>query len=117
MPDIDQLTSDLQEFLDTSPTAYHAVDGLANRLLAAGARELAIDEPWPDAPRLGFVRRGGALHAWRLPQAWSLRDKKNLSGDDFLSIAIELENLIHLTEQAEVLVKRLSKLRDRKSVV
>ena len=71
MPDIDQLTSDLQEFLDTSPTAYHAVDGLANRLLAAGARELVIDEPWPDAPRLGFVRRGGALHAWRLPQAWS----------------------------------------------
>ena len=40
-----------------------------------------------------------------------LRDKKNLSGDDFLSIAIELENLIHLTEQAEVLVKRLSNVK------
>ena len=40
-----------------------------------------------------------------------LKEKKNLSGDDFLPITLELESLISLTEQAELLVQRLGNVK------
>lgn len=58
----------LISFLAASPTSYHAVAEQAALLEAAGHTELAIDLAWGEVPRRGFVRRGGAIIAWRLPE-------------------------------------------------
>ena len=56
--------ADLQAFLDASPSPYHAVAVAARRLLAAGFTEVAETDEWTPLAA-GFVRRGGALIAWR----------------------------------------------------
>ncbi len=61
--------NDLIEYLDASPSPYHAVDESAQRLVAAGFTEVHETKSW-GATILGkswFVRRGGALIAWRAP--------------------------------------------------
>jgi aspartyl aminopeptidase len=58
----------LRSFLDGSPSPVHVVATCSAILGAAGFVELA-DQRWPDVPPLGFVRREGALVAWRLPTA------------------------------------------------
>ncbi|HEY5875541.1 MAG TPA: M18 family aminopeptidase, partial [Ilumatobacteraceae bacterium] len=59
-------TADLRAFLDASPSPFHAVASAVRRLTAAGF--VALDEraTWPGEER-GFVVRGGAVVAWRLP--------------------------------------------------
>lgn len=63
-------TQDLLDFLDRSPTCYHAVAELAAKLTAAGYRLLQEQEPWTLAPGQGyFVIRGQAsLAAFRVPE-------------------------------------------------
>jgi aspartyl aminopeptidase len=56
---------DLVNFLDSSPSPWHATDSAAERLLAADFEPLNLGQPWPDVPTRGFVVRGGALVAWR----------------------------------------------------
>lgn len=57
-------TQDLLDFLDRSPTCYHAVAELAAKLTAAGYRPLQEQEPWTLAPGQGyFVIRG--RRPWR----------------------------------------------------
>lgn len=60
-------TQDLLDFLDRSPTCYHAVAELAVKLTAAGYRPLEEHEPWTLTPGQGyFVVRGQAsLAAFR----------------------------------------------------
>ena len=54
-------TQDLLDFLDRSPTCYHAVAELAAKLTTAGYRPLQEQEPWTLAPGQGyFVIRGQA---------------------------------------------------------
>lgn len=54
-------TQDLLDFLDRSPTCYHAVAELAVKLTAAGYRPLEEHEPWTLTPGQGyFVVRGQA---------------------------------------------------------
>ena len=67
---------DLLAFLHASPSPYHAVDEAARRLTGAGFTEAAESAPWRPtvAGKPGFVRRGGALIAWRAPvrkQQWA----------------------------------------------
>lgn len=62
---------DLMAFLAGSPTAFHAVEQTAGRLTAAGHEELSVTEPWRQPPRMGFVRRDGAVIAWSQPAEWS----------------------------------------------
>jgi aspartyl aminopeptidase len=67
---------DLLAYLAASPSPYHAVEEAAARLSAAGFTELAETQPWKPAAsgKPGFVRRGGALIAWRAPsrkQGWA----------------------------------------------
>jgi aspartyl aminopeptidase len=57
---------DLLDFLDSSPSPWHAAASTATRLHAAGFAELAETERWSQLPTAGFVRRGGAVVAWRL---------------------------------------------------
>lgn len=62
--DLDGL-DDLIAFLDASPSPWHGVTSTAERL----DRFTALDErsAWEDLPAAGYVVRGGAIIAWRLP--------------------------------------------------
>ncbi len=57
----------LGAFIDASPSPYHVVAEVAERLVARGWRELREEDPFQPLPAKGFVRRGGSLHAWFLP--------------------------------------------------
>ncbi len=65
-PDIptDEHTAGLLSFVDSSPTAFHAVVQAAQALRAAGFVELAETAAWPSGPGRYLVVRGGALLAW-----------------------------------------------------
>jgi aspartyl aminopeptidase len=57
---------ELLDFLDRSPSPWHAAESAAHLLSAAGFVELAETESWKSLAPAGFTRRGGALVAWRL---------------------------------------------------
>ncbi|MEZ5379395.1 MAG: M18 family aminopeptidase [Acidimicrobiales bacterium] len=57
----------LMSGIDASPTPYHAVAEIGQRLVAAGFVESPLDGELASSPGGHFVRRGGALIAWRLP--------------------------------------------------
>ncbi|MGB2919218.1 MAG: M18 family aminopeptidase [Mycobacterium sp.] len=54
----------LCEFIDASPSPFHACETAAARLRAAGFTELSESEPWP-ASGDHFAVRAGSLIAWR----------------------------------------------------
>jgi aspartyl aminopeptidase len=54
---------DLCEFIDASPSPFHACATAAERLLAAGYAQLAESDAWPPAGRF-FIIRAGSLVAW-----------------------------------------------------
>ena len=62
-------TSSLRNYLDASPSPWHAVSASAERLRAAGFAELEERHAWVDVPDAGYVVRGGALIAWRRPSS------------------------------------------------
>jgi aspartyl aminopeptidase len=57
---------ELFDFLDSSPSPWHAGQTAAALLEGHGFQELAETEPWVTVPAAGFIRRGGAFVAWRL---------------------------------------------------
>ena len=57
--------TDLIEFLDASPSPWHAVESTIDRL--DGFMRLDESEAWTDLPEAGYVVRSGAIIAWRLP--------------------------------------------------
>src|SRR3954463_8606725 len=57
-------TGDLLAYLDASPSPWHAVASTVSRLHAAGFVEADERAAWAPIER-GYVRRGGALVAWR----------------------------------------------------
>ena len=59
------MTSDLIDFLDASPSPWHAVASTIDRL--DGFVRLDETEAWTDLPSAGYVVRSGAIIAWRLP--------------------------------------------------
>ncbi|OBK79953.1 M18 family aminopeptidase [Mycobacterium sp. 1164985.4] len=58
----------LCEFIDASPSPYHACETAAARLRDAGFRELAEADTWPTHGDF-FVLRAGSLIAWRTKPA------------------------------------------------
>ena len=54
----------LCEFIDASPSPFHACETAAARLRAAGFTELSESQPWPAAGD-HFAVRAGSLIAWR----------------------------------------------------
>lgn len=52
------------EFIDASPSPFHACATSAERLEAAGFRPVREAAPWPTGPGRRYVRRGGSLVAW-----------------------------------------------------
>ncbi|GAA2708434.1 MULTISPECIES: M18 family aminopeptidase [Streptomyces] len=61
-------TDDLMSFLAASPSPYHAVATTAERLQKAGFREVAETDAWDGQAGGKFVRRGGAIIAWYVPE-------------------------------------------------
>ena len=65
----DPILDDLFAYIDASPSPFHAVDESASRLSAAGFSEVSEADPWgDDLTGTGYVRRSGALIAWRRSQ-------------------------------------------------
>lgn len=61
----------LLDFIDQSPSPWHAVDTVANRLKAHGFKNLRENEPWQFKPagKYFVVRDGGSIIAFVLGQA------------------------------------------------
>ena len=57
------------DFLDASPSAYHAVDNLKNELVNAGYTQLAESQKWDLQPggKYFITRNGTSLMAFRVP--------------------------------------------------
>lgn len=58
-------TAGLREFLDASPTPWHAAAAAARLFDAAGFVEQDLDLPFDAGHGRAYVRRGGSLIAWR----------------------------------------------------
>ncbi len=56
-------------YLGGSPSPYHAVANAAATLHEAGFDALDEQQAWDELPPAGYVARGGALVAWRCPEA------------------------------------------------
>ena len=54
----------LIDYLDASPSPWHAASNAAQQLRAAGFTEVAASAAFTDVPVKGFVQRGAALVAW-----------------------------------------------------
>lgn len=67
-----EVARELCEFLDASPTPFHACAEVARRLERAGFVRLSEAEPWArtatSAPGRYYVLRGGSVAAWALPE-------------------------------------------------
>ena len=59
---------DLADFVDASPSSYHAAAEVARRLQQAGFAALQETDAWPDTPGKYLVVRDGAVIAWIVPQ-------------------------------------------------
>ena len=58
---------DLIDFVDASPSPYHAAAEALRRLTAAGFAELPLTGDWPTEPGRYVVLDGGTLFAWVVP--------------------------------------------------
>ena len=58
---------DLIEFLDASPSPYHAAAEALRRLAAAGFTEVPLDGEWPSGEGRHAIADGGSLFAWVVP--------------------------------------------------
>lgn len=61
------MLDDLRQYLDASPSPFHAAANAASRLGAAGFTEIGDGDDWSSLPADGFVLRDGGLVAWRTP--------------------------------------------------
>jgi aspartyl aminopeptidase len=59
---------DLIDFLDASPSPYHAAAEARRRLTAAGFAEVGLTDAWPQDPGRYVVVDGGSLFAWVVPE-------------------------------------------------
>lgn len=71
---------DLLDYLDASPTPYHAAAEAARRRAAAGSVAVALDASWADPPPVGHLLADGALIAWALPAGGPAAPRLRLVG-------------------------------------
>ena len=74
------MIDDLRAFLDASPSPFHAAATTTGRLDAAGFSQVELADPWTDLPDAGYVRRDGAVIAWRCPTPTSATMPFRLAG-------------------------------------
>lgn len=63
----DHLLDDLLAHLDASPSPHHSVASCVGRLRTAAFEPVHERDAWSDLPTAGYLVRGGAMVAWRLP--------------------------------------------------
>ncbi|MFD7918023.1 M18 family aminopeptidase [Streptomyces sp. NPDC059740] len=61
-------SDDLISFLAASPSPYHAVANVADRLERAGFRRVAETDAWDGEAGGRYVTRGGSVIAWYVPE-------------------------------------------------
>ena len=64
---LEDQTQGLMEYVDASPTPFHAVEQAAGRLVAAGFAVLDERLAFPSEPGRYVLVRGGSLVAWVVP--------------------------------------------------
>ncbi len=87
----DEFCDDLIDFLDSSPTAYHASSLVASRLERCGFVEVDERVGWKEIPRRGMVRRDGAIICWIAPDQLSLRSQARIYGAHSDSPAMKMK--------------------------
>lgn len=60
--------TDLIDFVQASPSSFHAAAGVAARLAASGWAEQREDAPWAGEPGGHYLVRDGAVVAWWIPE-------------------------------------------------
>lgn len=68
------------DFIDESPSSFHAAHAAANRLSEAGFVRVVEADPWPDGPGSYYLIREGALIAWMVPEKLSDEAGFNIFG-------------------------------------
>src|SRR5689334_9011064 len=61
-------TADLLQFIDASPSPFHACANAAARLEAAGFTRVEEVDPWPGGGGGRYLIRDGSLVAWSVPE-------------------------------------------------
>ena len=67
---MDELTRGLLDFLNASPSCYHAVENLARALTGAGYHRLWEEEPWTvsEGGKYFVIRGDSSLAAFQVPR-------------------------------------------------
>ncbi|WP_067781867.1 M18 family aminopeptidase [Actinomyces vulturis] len=69
LTDTHAYTESLTNFVQASPSSFHAAQETANRLEKLGFTRVREDVAWgSEVPRKGYVIRDGAIAAWIIPQ-------------------------------------------------
>ena len=66
--DVRSYTRRYMDFIEASPTSYHAAREGARQLEESGFTKVNLKDPFPTAPGAYYLVRGGALVAWILPE-------------------------------------------------
>lgn len=71
MQNIQEISNDLLTFLYRSPTPWHAVENIKNRLIENGFTELREKDQWAILPGKGYfiIKNGSTLMAFRAPSS------------------------------------------------
>ncbi|WP_104111721.1 M18 family aminopeptidase [Arthrobacter sp. N199823] len=70
---------DLRDFIDASPSSFHAAAEAGKRLAGAGFTQLNETEPWPVHGKF-FMIRDGAIMAWIVPEDATVTTPFNILG-------------------------------------
>ncbi|MEV8146010.1 M18 family aminopeptidase [Specibacter sp. NPDC078709] len=70
---------DLRDFIDASPSSFHAAGEAGRRLAGAGFTQLNETEPWPVHGKF-FMIRDGAIMAWIVPEHATVTTPFNILG-------------------------------------
>lgn len=85
MPESASEAQGLVEFIDASPSPFHAVETAARLLRDAGFEQLDEAAIWPRGPGRRFVVRGGSLVAW-------VQDDSHRAADGFRIIGAHTDS-------------------------
>ncbi len=82
MKDNMQITHDMLDFIEKSPTAFHAIDNMKQEFTKAGFTELVETEAWTLKRGQGYfvTRNDSSLIAFRLPQEASGQPESGAEG-------------------------------------
>lgn len=84
-------TGDLGAFTASSPSSYHAVQEVADQLLASGFTEVHEAESWEAGHAGAFLVRDGAIVAWRAPHKVTAKTGFRIVGSHTDSPAFKLK--------------------------